>query len=797
MSLTGLLPPRVSLFSKMLWILLLTGCGSGSGKIISQLDDALIGRGYGSDASAMIENILAHRVGGYPIGIHPHVRTLLADPFLAIDANELSFMPTVLSKGDDTITDWQAPEDLPYELQIFLTNYIGQLVNIQKLVIDARSEFCCDFISVLDGLAVGNPFIPVLEDLLASLDQKKMEKAIAAFVVSNENLLEKLRELSLESLSGLPARSFRSPIGKIQIASSKNDWHEGGSGLILDLGGDDKYQRSETKPDEISVIIDLSGDDQYNGPDISFGGVAVLADLAGNDRYFTPGAGLGATIGGLSWLQDETGNDHYFATTFGMGAAIAGFGILIDAKGDDDYHVKSHGQGFGGPAGYGKLQDFSGNDSYFAAEGLIDPFVRKSGTLSYAQGVGIGFRPGLPGGIGALRDGSGDDSYFAEMFAQGQGYFFGFGILEDSDGNDAYTSTRYSQGQGSFSGIGLLFDLAGEDDYQLEVGVGQGMGLDTGIGVLADFEGNDRYTAPNLAQGSSTGNGLGFLADVEGADIYYLNKPGLGWGRGRGARGLPGLPLHIDIGDQAHYILSGELILDIGPGGLGGPLAGVELALPRVKGFECPNPEDFPASMAGHLIDRLSRSAPKFGLGESALREFVGLYRFMPDVLPKLLGQITVNDVNLISNLGALVSCYLKEADDEGREQVGNVLVQTLRTEHPLASVIISWLQTIPPSPEIALELGSQLQHHNDCGVRAGALLLLRRLDKIKEPAWTLARHALKDSCWQVKSAALLLLARIEGNTLATVPSAIYDKLPSPLKSWASIASEGDASEDW
>ena len=139
----------------------------------------------------------------------------------------------------------------------------------------------------------------------------------------------------------------------------------------------------------------------------------------------------------------------------------------------------------------------------------------------------------------------------------------------------------------------------------------------------------------------------------------------------------------------------------------------------------------------------------------------------------------------------------MKETDDPGRERVGNVLVQTLRTEHPLASVIMTWLQTIPPSPKIALELGSQLQHHNDCGVRAGALLLLRRLDKIKEPARTLARHALKDSCWQVKSAALLLLAAIEGTTLAIVPSAIYDNLPSPLKFWASVGSEEGTSEDW
>ena len=58
-------------------------------------------------------------------------------------------------------------------------------------------------------------------------------------------------------------------------------------------------------------------------------------------------------------------------------------------------------------------------------------------------------------------------------------------------------------------------------------------------------------------------------------------------------------------------------------------------------------------------------------------------------------------------------------------------------------------------------------------------ILLLRYSGKLKELAKMLARNALKDSCWQVKSAALLLLAAIEGDTLAIVPSAIYDNLSS------------------
>lgn len=76
-------------------------------------------------------------------------------------------------------------------------------------------------------------------------------------------------------------------------------------------------------------------------------------------------------------------------------------------------------------------------------------------------------------------------------------------------------------------------------------------------------------------------------------------------------------------------------------------------------------------------------------------------------------------------------------------------------------------------------------------------ILVLRYSGKLKELAKMLARNALKDSCWQVKSAALLLLAAIEGDTLAIVPSAIYDNLSSPLKFWASVGSEAGTSEDW
>ena len=772
----------ISLFVIASCVTLVTGCSSNSDQITTHVEEALEARLFGSDASGIIDNILTHRAGGYPMIINSNVKGFLTEPLLTINASAVFIPFKSETIGGNKIVNWEAPDDLPVGLRKFFSQYINRILEIKQLVLDSGTKSCCDFIKVLEEITGTGYFFPELEKLIASLDQTSLDVAIGYFTALNEWSIQEITKLNLEQLSEIVPRSFNSPIGKIRIHGLKDNWHETGPGLILDFGGNDKYRRSVTNAGEISVIIDVSGDDKYNGADTSLGGVTVITDLVGNDRYFSPKSGIGASIGGLSWLQDQSGDDHYIAADFGLGAAIAGFGAIIDEEGDDEYYIKSFGQGFGGPSGYGSLQDLNGDDSYFAEGGVRDRFERGSGRLSYAQGVGAGFASKFSGGIGTLRDTSGNDSYFAEMFAQGLGIFFGLGILEDREGNDTYTSIRYGQGQGSFAGVGLLSDADGNDDYRLDVGAGQGMGLDTGIGVLVDFDGDDRYSSGNLAQGSSIRNGFGLLGDGGGEDIYYLEKPGLGWGRGRAARGLPGLPFLVDVGGKSHHILSGELILDIGIGALGGPLAGVELPIPTGKGFECPDPEAFLAPLTrGPLINRLVRSAPKFGLNKYALQEFVGLYKLMPDILPDLLSQITVTDTHVGSNFAALVRCYLKDAGTEEKKQLRDLLVDSLRSGHPLDFVIITLLRGMPPSIEIAVELGKRLQNHDDCGVRTGAILLLRNSNEFKESAEQLARHALTDSCWQVQSAALSLLAEREGSTKAPVSKKIYEQLPTPL----------------
>ena len=63
-----------------LWVIFVSGGASNEDRIIKQFDEALEGRLYGSDANTIIENILTHRVGGYPTILNPHVRELLAKP---------------------------------------------------------------------------------------------------------------------------------------------------------------------------------------------------------------------------------------------------------------------------------------------------------------------------------------------------------------------------------------------------------------------------------------------------------------------------------------------------------------------------------------------------------------------------------------------------------------------------------------------------------------------------------------------------------------------------------------------
>jgi hypothetical protein len=309
---------------------------------------------------------------------------------------------------------------------------------------------------------------------------------------------------------------------------------------------------------------------------------------------------------------------------------------------------------------------------------------------------------------------------------------------------------------------------------------------------LADLGGDDRYGADSLAQGSTTGNGFGLLADFSGDDIYFLGKPGLGWGRGRGSRGLPGLPLLVDGRGGDSHLLSGELMIHPSPRELAGPLAGRDSALPPPARFDCPGPGAASEAVAGQPIDWLGRSAPLFGSGKAALAAHGRLIAGLPDILPELLADLPPGDISLTGNLNTLVRCFMDGAEPAQSDRIGAILVAALEGDTEHASLVVALLRRAPPPGVAALALAHRLQSDPDCGTRSGALLLARAAlggdAAMTEAVAALARDALDDTCWQIKAAALALLGLTQGRDEAELPEDAWNALPGPLKPRAVIA---------
>ena len=215
---------------------------------------------------------------------------------------------------------------------------------------------------------------------------------------------------------------------------------------------------------------------------------------------------------------------------------MGGLGILIDRGGDDRYRCAMWGQGFGGPLGFGLLDDASGDDHYFVGGVYPDSYKETPGLEGWGQGVGAGIRQVANGGIGVLLDGSGDDLYEFDYLSHGGGYWFGLGFLRDFAGNDKHLGSteksysggprtqpeyqRFGNGWGCHFAMGFLFDDAGDDVYRGWI-MGIGFGWDCSLGVLADFGGNDRYEAHGTTlQGSGAQGSTGVLFDYDGNDIY-------------------------------------------------------------------------------------------------------------------------------------------------------------------------------------------------------------------------------------------------------------------------------------
>jgi len=354
---------------------------------------------------------------------------------------------------------------------------------------------------------------------------------------------------------------WESSIGRIVIGGPGRTVYTGDCALIVDLGGDDRYENAAAGaryPDlPVAAVVDLGGNDTYlsDAPGAQGGaylGVGMLIDMAGDDSYRSGNYSQGAGLFGTGVLLDLSGHDTYSCDTAGEGAGTFGIGLLIDGGGGDEYSAAIFSQGFGYVHGIGVIAEAGGNDTYTVGGVYLDELRYFDHHLSLSQGFGFGMRPWASGGIGLIVEDGGNDTYVSDIFGQGSSYWFALGSIVEAEGNDTYVSYQYAQGAGTHITVGTLLDLSGDDNY-VSHGVSQGCGHDLALGLLWDRAGEDNYATESLSQGAGNANGVGILMDEAGDDNYLIRTLGNTQGYGDFRREYGSIGLLLDLAGRDYY----------------------------------------------------------------------------------------------------------------------------------------------------------------------------------------------------------------------------------------------------
>ena len=301
-----------------------------------------------------------------------------------------------------------------------------------------------------------------------------------------------------------------------------------GAALLVDEEGDDAYEGYADAEGfasfGTSALIDLAGNDRYYGfnqvQGVGLtGGTGILLDVKGADKYVAED-----TIIDIPSPQDPkhqvsmaqgAGNGRRADYIDGLSYA-GGVGILADGEGNDTYDCGVFGQGVGYWEGVGMLLEGGGDDVY-------------RGNW-YVQGAGAHYS------IGFLDDVSGDDRYsVAQSMGQGAGHDFSMGGLVDRSGDDRYEGANLSQGAGNANGMGYLLDLRGNDHYKA-TGTSQGRAtpgtansmreIAFSLGLLADGGGRDTYEGTD-----ARGDGAPRTSPATLPDNPARSQLGLFWDR--------------------------------------------------------------------------------------------------------------------------------------------------------------------------------------------------------------------------------------------------------------------------
>ena len=168
-----------------------------------------------------------------------------------------------------------------------------------------------------------------------------------------------------------------------RILTKRPEWQSynlaGGWGLLVDIGGNDRYQSANFSQGHgyffgAGLFLDLDGNDEYLAARYGQGssahhGVGFFNDRHGSDRYDSTGPFYN---GGVAWdhsvsVMIDAGieNDRYTLTSStGLGKAdYSGWGLFVDEGGDDQYQLKE-GFGHSSAHGVGAFFDLKGLDTY-------------------------------------------------------------------------------------------------------------------------------------------------------------------------------------------------------------------------------------------------------------------------------------------------------------------------------------------------------------------------------------------------------------------------------------------------
>ena len=211
-----------------------------------------------------------------------------------------------------------------------------------------------------------------------------------------------------------------------------------GMGILVDAGGGDFYRANGPVRSAYDTPGSFMAFSQGVGVGIrpyDFGGAGVLLDFGGDDRYeggeFSQGGGY---YWGVGLLRDESGNDLYYGNRYAQGfAAHQAFGMLADQSGDDIYwSMSAAGQGAAWDQSIATLFEGGGDDVYRAQ--------------SLGQGAAAQQSRAL------LRDVAGDDIYWSSgrntqgaagdnaYHFQPQDPVYSLGVLIDESGDDRYST---------------------------------------------------------------------------------------------------------------------------------------------------------------------------------------------------------------------------------------------------------------------------------------------------------------------------------------------------------------------